>query len=156
VACSLVAVHTFAKDAQPGILGNDDRKTIDQVSAPWAAIGQVNVTGYRYLTRCTGSLIAPNLVITAAHCVMDPWRREPFPAQQIHLLGGVRRSGWLGHSTAKCLHFPAEYAYVGPEKILPSLPIQKVPQHAFLRDVVLIVLKEELDNVLPLEIDYQT
>jgi hypothetical protein len=84
---------------------------------------------------------------------MDPWRRKPFPLHQIHFLPGVRGSDWLGHSTAKCLHFPPEYEYVGPSKILPSLPPQEVPRRAFLRDVVLIVLKEELNNVAPMEID---
>jgi hypothetical protein len=85
---------------------------------------------------------------------MDPWRREPFPLHQIHFLAGVRGSGWLGHSTAKCLHFPPEYAYVGPSKILPSLPFQDIPRRAFLRDMVLIVLKDALNNIAPLELDH--
>ena len=153
IACPLTIVQASAGDLQPGIFGNDDRKVIDQQSAPWAAIGQVNVTGYRRAKRCTGSLIANNLVITAAHCVMDPWRGKPFPLHQIHFLAGVKGSGWLGHSTAKCLHFPHEYAYVGPSKSLPSLPFQSVPRSALLRDTVLIVLKDDINNVPPLQID---
>ena len=51
---------------------------IEQLSPPWGAIGQINVTGYRRTIMCTGSLIAPNVVISAAHCVMDPWSRKPF------------------------------------------------------------------------------
>jgi V8-like Glu-specific endopeptidase len=101
-ACSLVVVQALAASRQPGIFGSDDRKVIDQLSAPWTAVGQVNVTGYRYSRRCTGSLIASNLVITAAHCVMDPWRRKSFPLDQIHFVAGVRGSGWLAHSTASC------------------------------------------------------
>ena len=124
-------------------------EVIDQQGAPWAAIGQVNATGYRHLTRCSGSLIAANLVITAAHCVMDPGRREPFPVHQIHFLAGVSGSGWLGHSIAKCLHFPPDYEYGGPSKVLPSLPFQEVPQRAFLRDTVLIVLNTNSITLLP-------
>ena len=153
VAFSLAVVRPSAGDPQSGIFGNDDRTVIEQLSAPWGAIGQINTTGYRRTSWCTGSLIATNLVITAAHCVMDPWSRKPFPLHQIHFLAGVRGSSWLGHSTAKCLHFPPEYEYVGPSRILPSLPVQDVPQRAFLRDVVLIVLKDDLNNITPLELD---
>jgi protease YdgD len=153
IACPLTIVQASAGKLQPGIFGNDDRRVIDQQSAPWSAIGQVNATGYRRAKRCTGSLIANNLVITAAHCVMDPWKRKPFPLHQIHFLAGVKRSGWLGHSTAKCLQFPPGYEYVGPTTNLPNLPFQDVPRRALLRDIVLIVLKDDLNNIPPLRID---
>jgi hypothetical protein len=55
-----------------------------------------------------------------------------------------------GSVTAKCQHFPPEYEYVGPSGRLPS---QQVPRRAFLRDVVLIVLKDDLNNIAPLELD---
>jgi hypothetical protein len=84
---------------------------------------------------------------------MDPWKAAPFPLHQIHFLAGVRGSSWLGASTAKCLHFPPDYAYVGPGRILPSLPFQNVPRRAFLRDVVLIVLKDDLAGIEPLALD---
>ena len=150
--CFLV-FRAFAQDPQPGVLGHDDRRVIDQRGAPWAAIGQVNATGYRRLTKCTGSLIAANLVITAAHCVMNPWHRRPFPLDQIHFVAGVTGSDRLGHSTARCLHFPPDYKYVGPDRNLSSLPFQHVPRRAFVKDVVLIVLKNDLDNVAPLKIN---
>ncbi len=153
IACPLTIVQASAGKLQPGIFGNDDRRVIDQQSSPWSAIGQVNATGYRRAKRRTVSLIANNLVIPAAHGVMDSWRRKPFPLRQIHFLAGVKGSGWLGHSTAKCLHFPPGYEYVGPSKILPSLPFQDVPRRALLRDTVLIVLKDELNTVPPLQID---
>ena len=70
-----------ARDPQSGIIGDDDRRAIEELSGPWSAIGQVNTTGYRRTSRCTGSLVATNLVITAAHCVMDPSSGKPlFPS----------------------------------------------------------------------------
>ncbi len=153
VMCFLAAASTSAEVLQPGIVGTDDRRVIDQQSPPWLAIGQVNVAGYRRTKRCTGSLIAKNLVITAAHCVIDASTRKPFAPHRIHFLAGVKGSGWLGHSTAKCLHFPPGYEYVGPSKLLPNLPFQDVPRRALVRDSALIVLKENIDNVPPLRID---
>jgi hypothetical protein len=90
VTCFSVA---SAKDVQSGIFGSDDRRVIEQLNVPWTAIGQVNVTGYRSALRCTGSLIASNLVITAAHSVMDSSRGKPFPLHQIHFVAGVRLAG---------------------------------------------------------------
>jgi tetratricopeptide (TPR) repeat protein len=136
-----------------GIIGKDDRKIIDEEGPPWSAIGQVNIGGQRLRTQCTGSLIASNLVITAAHCVMDPWKRKPWPLHNIHFLAGVKRSQRLGHSTAKCLHFPPAYEYVGPTKINPNLPWQNVMRRSFIRDIVLIVLKDSLEDILPLQIE---
>ena len=145
VALSLTMVRASAEDPQPNTLGRGDRRVIEQLSPRWGAIGQINVTGYRRTIMCTGSLIAPNVVISAAHCVMDPWSRKPFHLDQIHFLAGVRGSSWLGHSTARCLNFPPEYKYLGP--------FQDVPRRAFFRDVVLIVLKDALNDIAPLELD---
>ena len=111
----LITASAFAENSRIGILGDDDRRMIEERGTPWSAIGQINVTGYRRITWCTGSLVAPNLVVTAAHCVINPWSWKPYPLHQLHFLAGVRGSSWLGHSTAKCLHFPAEYEYVGRE-----------------------------------------
>ena len=142
-----------AAELQPGIIGKDDRKIIDESGPPWSAVGQVNIGGYRLKRQCTGSLIAKNLVITAAHCVMNPWKREPWPLENIHFLAGVKQSDWLAHSTAKCLHFPPGYAYIGPKRINPNVPSQKAPRSAFLQDMVLIVLKDSFEAIPPLQIE---
>ncbi|MGH6735477.1 MAG: trypsin-like serine peptidase [Methyloceanibacter sp.] len=132
----ITGISAFAED--PSSPSDGGTKVIEETGPPWGAIGQINVAGYRRRSECTGSLIAPNVVITAAHCVVDPWRKKPFPHHDIHFLAGVRGSDWLGHATAKCLHFPPGYDY---EK--PSLA----------QDVALITLADSLDKIAPLDLD---
>jgi protease YdgD len=107
-ALSLCDLAAAAK-LRPGIIGKDDRVRIANAKTPWSAIGQVNIGGYRSTKKCTGTLIEPNVVITAAHCVVDPRTGQPFPLHNIHFLAGVSGSKNLGHATAQCVHVKEGY-----------------------------------------------
>jgi protease YdgD len=128
----------FASVTRSNASDSPEWKVIEDLNPPWGAIGQVNIAGYRTRIECTGSLIASNVVITAAHCVMDPWHQRPLPADEIHFLAGVRKSKWLAHSTAKCLHF---------------LPSYRSADHSFVDDVVLITLANAIKDVAPLQLE---
>jgi protease YdgD len=52
----------------------------------WEAVGRVELRGNGY---CTGVLIAPDLVLTAAHCVFDS-AGKPVPPDHIHFRAGLR------------------------------------------------------------------
>ena len=111
VSAVLGTAHAAGQKLRPGIIGQDDRVRVEQRGTPWDAIGQVNVGGYRRAGQCTGTLIAPDVVLTAAHCVVDAWRKTPYPLHDIHFVAGVHGAEFSGHATAKCLHFPPNYKY---------------------------------------------
>lgn len=59
----------------------------------WTAIGRVDIGTKGF---CTGTLIASDLVLTAAHCLFDNQTKAERPAQEITFLAGYRD----GHSDA--------------------------------------------------------
>lgn len=54
--------------------GNDDRVLMDTGAFPWSVIGRVR---FEAGGQCTASLVAPNVLATAAHCVSDEGRIRP-------------------------------------------------------------------------------
>lgn len=88
----------------PGaFFGRDDRVLFDTAEHPWSAIGQLQFDSG---AACSGSLIAPDIVLTAAHCLIGPGGLEaagrfitardhprgPFEAQMIdaHVIDMLR------------------------------------------------------------------
>ena len=136
-----------SEDLHPGIIGEDARVPLDAQGAPWDAVGQVNVGGFRIGLQCTGTLVAPTVVVTAAHCVINRVSDQPFPLKDVHFLAGVRGGENKGYASARCLHFLPNYRYVAPKKYTPDLLTQNVPMEFFTNDVVVIVLDNKLQVI---------
>ncbi|MEM1421454.1 MAG: trypsin-like serine protease [Pseudomonadota bacterium] len=85
-----------AKDLTPGIFGEDDRRIAPE-DQRYDAVGRLNRGGRGF---CTATLIAPDLVLTAAHCVFWTNTSNPIPPDKLHFLAGYRKGDYRGHARA--------------------------------------------------------
>lgn len=77
----VVASAAFAQDERLRRLntGDDGRA--------WQAVGRLDIGGTGF---CTGALIAPNLVLTAAHCLFDKSTNERIDHKTVEFMAGWR------------------------------------------------------------------
>ncbi|RMD47366.1 MAG: S1 family peptidase [Alphaproteobacteria bacterium] len=68
--------------------------TTTAAAQPWTAVGRLNLGRSGF---CTGALVAPDLVLTAAHCMFDRRSGGMIDPGQIEFLAGWRG----GHAVAK-------------------------------------------------------
>ena len=78
----------------PGIGAVDRRVAVDPGQPPWDAIAKVQTN---IGTRCTGALIAPGTVLTAAHCLYNRRTRALLQAGSLHVLFGYNRGDYRWH-----------------------------------------------------------
>ncbi len=84
VLAVLAAVLPAVSLAQDSRLQRMD--TLD-AGRKWEAVGRLDVNGEGF---CTGALIAPDLVLTAAHCLYDSRTKERIDPSTIEFLAGWR------------------------------------------------------------------
>jgi len=69
-----------------------ERKLVQQSDRPWQAIGRVNMAEGGY---CTGTLVAPKLVLTAAHCLWDRRLNRRASVTRLYFAAGYQRGDVL-------------------------------------------------------------
>jgi protease YdgD len=80
-----------------GIEGADNRTPIETEVWPWTALGRINreIGGH-----CTGALIAPDLVLTAAHCLYNFKDERWTIPMEVHFVAGYHRGEYSEHARA--------------------------------------------------------
>ena len=83
---ALWATPALAQDRLHGLQTADD-------AAGWEAVGRLDIDGKGF---CTGALIAPDLVLTAAHCLFDRETGAPVDAVAHRVPGGAPQRAGAG------------------------------------------------------------
>ncbi|MGE5547570.1 MAG: trypsin-like serine peptidase [Solirubrobacterales bacterium] len=96
VVAALLAAHPAQAEGLKGIKGADDRVTVSASEYPWSAVGRLN-NGQG--AHCSGVLIAPDLAVTAAHCLWNKKTRRPMPPGALHFVAGYERGQYIATAT---------------------------------------------------------
>jgi protease YdgD len=82
------------------------RAAVDMAIPPWTALGRVQT---ELGTRCTGFLVAPRVVMTAAHCLFRPVTGHYVQPSSVHFLWRYDEGAYADH--ARVIAFAAAPGY---------------------------------------------
>lgn len=125
----VLAVMPFAAAAQDARL---ERLDTTQSGRDWEAVGRLDIDGTGF---CTGALIAPDLVLTAAHCLFNKSTKERIDAEQIEFLAGWRNGRASAYRFVRRAVVHPDYVYDG------AVSTQRVRN-----DVALLELQRPIRN----------
>ena len=74
----------------------------------WEAVGRINIDGHGF---CTGALIAPDLVLTAAHCLFDRDTGARVDVADLHFLSGLRNGRALAYRDVRRAVTMPDYSF---------------------------------------------
>ncbi|WP_417243356.1 trypsin-like serine peptidase [Celeribacter sp.] len=99
---ALTASATFAADSLPSELDRVDRRA---ELIGWEAVGRLDMAGHG---TCTGALIEQDLVLTAAHCVLDDTGQK-IAAGKITFRAGLRNGDYIAASKGRAVAYAAGF-----------------------------------------------
>ena len=110
-AIVLMCLWPFGLAAQDSALVS--LQTADETRG-WEGVGRIDIAGRAF---CTGTLIAPDIVLTAAHCLYDTETKKNFAANDFTFLAGWRNGRAVAYRGVKRVMAHPDYRYLGPEHI---------------------------------------
>lgn len=120
-----------------GIKGSDDRIKVNGAHPPWQAIGRVHKAGQSY---CTGVLITPNHVLTAAHCIWNTKTQQPIPPKYLHFVAGYHLEKYLAERAIKHVVHGNYQSRQGSQLKVKNL----------VQDWAILVLEQPINTIAPI------
>ena len=99
----LSGICALGTEGDLGCAAIRSREIVDASAAPWRAIGRVNFASLQLRSHCTGTLVAEDVVLTAAHCLYNYARKSWIPAQSLRFVAGYQRGA--GVAVAGVRHY---------------------------------------------------
>jgi len=118
----LLGSAVLAQQAPPtnyrsGVLSaHDQRVPVAPDRWPWSSIGRVNVILGLKRSFCTGTLIGPRQVITAAHCLFDGKINAFVKPQAIHFVAAQDKDKFAAHAVATAIVTSPDFRFKVEER----------------------------------------
>lgn len=128
-----------AQDAKPGIVGSDDR--VIAQDALFSAVGRLNLDGRGF---CTATLIAPRLVMTAAHCLWKKRSGKAIAPENLHFVAAYRKGKYRAHRRGRAVKPHPDFDPAAPDTL-----------GKMASDIALVILDEAIPEsvIAPIPLD---
>lgn len=143
ISAILVCMISAMAGTSPSSAQQSEPRTLEtgDDTKGWEAVGRLNIGKMGF---CTGAMIAPNLVLTAAHCLFDKVSGARVPASEIQFLAGWRNGRAVAYRNARRAVPHPDYQFESADQM-----------HRVAYDLALIELDQpiRLPSIKPFETD---